>query len=323
MRHTPTISLIVPTRQRTAQLANLLRSVAATAAIPRALEVVLVVDADDRASIEFEFGGLLLKRVVVEPGQPMGALNMAGYEAATGEYLMLLNDDVVARTRKWDQTIRACFRSFPDGVVLVHPNDTVFQDQLCTFPIVSRTFCLLAGGICPRAYLRYRIDDHIEDVFNLLGVLGERRTVYLPEVIFEHANFALNPHGVRQYFSDEKILALDAPRFEALFPARKELALRLKRYLVPQAGPAEQKRWRALLEHVPDSFALRVPGRQCLTASAGYWCRTWAGAAPGTVVANVKRLYNGLRYRGVCGLVHAVWKRLLLGSWKRSRPHSA
>jgi hypothetical protein len=316
------ISLIVPTRQRTDQLANLLRSVAATAANPEALEVVLVVDADDGDSIGFEFPRLPLKRVVVAPGRPMGALNMAGYEAAAGEYLMLLNDDVVARTWKWDRKIRACFRRFPDGLVLVHPNDTVFQDKLCTFPVVSRTFCTLAGGICPRAYLRYRIDDHIEDIFNLLGALGERRTVYLPEVIFEHANFALNVHGVREYFSDENILALDAPLFEALFPARKELALRLKQRLVPRAGPAEQERWRTRLETVRDPFALRVGGRQRVAAGVGYWLRTWAETTGRTFFANFQRLRNGLRHKGVCGLVRALWRRFPRGSWETPTPNS-
>src|SRR5262249_3812175 len=162
---------------------------------------------------------------------------------------------VTARTRHWDRKMARCLRWYADGIVLVHVNDTVFHDQLCTFPVVSRIFCILAGGICPRTYLRYRIDDHIEDVFNLLAVLAECRTLYLPDVVFEHRNFVENIHGLRQYFSIESILALDAPRFEAFLPARKELALRLKKYLTPGAGPAEISGWRQQLEQVQDSFA--------------------------------------------------------------------
>src|SRR5205085_12553767 len=108
----------------------------------------------------------------------------------------------------WDRKVRACLGRFRDGIALIHTNDTVFGDKLCTFPIVSRTFCELAGGICPRGYVRYRIDDHIEDVFNLLALLGERRTVYLPEVVFEHQNFVKNASGLRQYFADPEVLAL-------------------------------------------------------------------------------------------------------------------
>src|SRR5271165_4387469 len=182
----PTFSLLVPTRLRTDRLGRLLHSLARTAADPGAIEVVLVIDADDGDSLAFRFDGLTLKRVVVEPGLPMGTLNMAAYQASAGAYLMLLNDDVIARTPRWDRKVLACLRRFPDGIVLIHTNDRLFQEVLCTFPLVSRAFCELAGGICPQSYQRYRIDDHIEDVFNLLGVLGERRTVYLPDVVFEH-----------------------------------------------------------------------------------------------------------------------------------------
>src|SRR5262249_38893742 len=176
----PDFSLIVPTRGRPEQLRRFLASVAATARAPDALEVVLVLDDDDSASTCVTDEAIPLRHVVVRPGQTMGALNAAGYGASTGRYVMLLNDDVVVRTPGWDAKIRACFRAFPDEILLVHVNDTVFQKALCTFPIVSRRFCELAGGICPCDYVRYRIDDHIEDVFNLLGVLGPRRSLYLP-----------------------------------------------------------------------------------------------------------------------------------------------
>jgi hypothetical protein len=228
---------------------------------PDELEVVLVIDADDRESLESRFAALRVQQVVVEPGQTMGALNGAGYRASTGAYLMLLNDDVVARTVGWDEKVLASFRSFPDDIVLVHVNDTLLREALCTFPIVSRAFCELTGGICPADYVRYRIDDHIEDIFNLLGVLGERRTVYLPDVVFEHLNAAEQPWGAIEYHSDAQVLAVDAPRFDALAPERKELAVRLKQFIMDRARERQQQRWRSRLESIQDPFALRVPSR--------------------------------------------------------------
>ena len=218
MPRRPTFSLIVPTRRRPAQLRRFLDSVAATASDPNGIEVVLVVDADDPASIAADHPSLALRHVVVPPGRTMGAINRAGYEASAGDYVMLLNDDVIARTPGWDATALACFRRFPDPIVLVHVNDTLFRDRLCTFPLTTRAFCERAGGICPPEYIRYRIDDHIEDVFNLLAVLGRRRTVYLPDVVFQHYNLIERPEGDRVYASDPAVLALDAPRFAALFP---------------------------------------------------------------------------------------------------------
>ncbi len=140
----------MPTRGRPGSLRRFLASVAATAADPDGVEVVLVVDADDPAGAVGSHPRLALRRVVVPPGLTMGALNQAGYEASAGDYVMLLNDDVVARTPGWDATALACFRRFPDPVALLHVNDTLFRDRLCTFPLTTRAFCEMAGGVCPR-----------------------------------------------------------------------------------------------------------------------------------------------------------------------------
>jgi glycosyltransferase involved in cell wall biosynthesis len=306
MAATPLFSLIVPTRQRPNQLERLLESLAATAANPAAIEVVLVVDADDPGSIHFRFESLPLNHVIVPPGLSMGSLNRAGYEASRGKYLMLLNDDVVARTKGWDRRILAVFKRFTDGIVLVHPNDTVFKDLLCTFPVLSRTFCELAGGICPGEYQRYRIDDHIEDIFNLLGELGEPRIVYLPDVVFEHHNFLVNGSGVRQYFSEPETLARDAVRFESLLEGRKELALKLKARLSPGATAAQQENWRRRLSLVKDSFALRVAGRH--RVETGWRYRLAEGYR--SVVGPLGRARACLRQKGMRGIFQAVWRRI-------------
>src|SRR5262245_7732479 len=212
----PSISLIVPTRRRVPSLWRLLDSLARTAARPGALEVVLVCDDDDPPSRSARHPALALRHVVGPPGRTMGALNQAGYQASRGDFVMLLNDDVVARTPGWDAAVLARLRRFPDGIALVHVNDTLLRDRLCTFPLVSRTFCELAGGVCPVEYRRYRIDDHIEDVFNLLAFLGLKRTFYLPDVIFEHLNAVPVPGAAPEYHSIPEVLALDAPLFLAL-----------------------------------------------------------------------------------------------------------
>jgi hypothetical protein len=304
----PRLSLIVPT-WRVEQLRRFLDSVRATAVRPDTIEVVLVVDADDPASIAFRHPIPNLRHVVVAPGLTMGSLNQAGYESSTGDNLMLLNDDVVVRTAGWDVQLLACLRRFRDGIVLLHVNDTVFRDRLCIFPLVSRTFCELAGGICPREYQRYRIDDHIEDVFNLLGVLGKRRIIYFPDIVFQHLNTVAHPHGEQVYASDPTILALDAPRFEALFPERKELALRLLAHMEGALSSDDETVLRRRLEGVTDSFRLRVPGRQRF-GSAPWRPRelvAWATRLP-------RRVREVVRRRGCYGLTQVVMRWLLGGS---------
>ncbi|MBY0456418.1 MAG: glycosyltransferase [Gemmataceae bacterium] len=257
----PLFSLIVPTRRRPDQLRRMLDSVARTAHHPEHLEIVLVIDSDDLKS-RVTHPRLSVKCVIGPHGRTMGELNNAGFEASTGAFVMLLNDDVIVRTRGWDAVARRCFAKFPDPFVLLHVNDVLMRDNLCVFPLTSRAFYELAGGVCPPQYQRYRIDDHIEDVFNLLGLLGERRVVYLPGVVFEHDNATPHPEAGAVYLSDPAVLALDAPTFDALLPARKELALKVFAAIDGRADPDAERARRATLAAVRSAFDIRLPGRQ-------------------------------------------------------------
>src|ERR1700734_2700702 len=138
-------SLIVPTRGRTAGLRRLLDSIRRTAQDLASIEVIAIIDEDDQESRAFEYTGLRLERILVSPGQTMGSLNLAGYRVAQGRYLMLLNDDVIVRTTGWDTQLASVFALHPDGIVLAQVNDLIFRDRLCTFPVVTREFCALAG----------------------------------------------------------------------------------------------------------------------------------------------------------------------------------
>lgn len=290
----PLVSLIVPTRGRPAQLRRMLDSVAGTAAHPERVEVVLVVDDDDPHSL-VAHPRLTVRHAVGAPNRTMGALNNAGFAASSGRYVMLLNDDVIVRTRGWDATALACFQRFPDPFVLLHVNDTLMRDHLCTFPLTSRAFYEVCGEVCPPAYQRYRIDDHIEDVFNLLAVAGERRVVYLPDVVFEHDNATLHPEAGTVYLSDPTILAADAPRFDAFLQLRKERANRVLAAIGAKPN--------AVLDAVTDSFAIRTPGRQIVKRTP--W---WRG--PADVLSHALATANRARKKSAGEFVRALRRRL-------------
>ena len=296
----PDLSLIVPTRNRPEPLQQFLTSIQRTAKRPERLEIILVVD-DDATCDTSGFPRLKIWQTIGPPGRTMGELNRAGYAASHGEHVMLLNDDVVVRTNGWDRTVLACFERFPDPVALVHVNDTLIRDYLCTFPILSRAYCELIGGICPTEYERYRIDDHIEDVFNILAFLGVRRSVYLPDVIFEHRNSVNHPTAGAVYESDPEILARDAPRFDAMLPMRKATALKLLELI----GGHDLSECKDKLETISDSFALRVPGRQHIVRA------NWFKRAPKMALRYSSRLNQCYERGGVRGLASAMVRKLL------------
>ena len=260
-----TISFIIPTRGRPESLLRLCNSIRAATRHLELLEVVLVVDRDDEASVRFQYEGLNIRKVEVAPGLAMGSLNMAGYRAATGKYLMLLNDDIVLQTPGWDDRVMEAFRNYSDGMVLVHVNETIFGARLCTFPFLPRTFCELAGGICPEEYLRYRIDDHIHNVFDLLTLLGHKRRIYLPDVVFQHFNLVETGDG-HDYVPNPEIHAVDTQRFEALLPSRKRLAMAAAE-VIERRGTVRRRVWEATLEPVVDSVAIRDPGHAVIFPS--------------------------------------------------------
>lgn len=292
------LSLIVPTRGRPRQLARFVESLIRNTRRPQQIELVLVVDDDDRKpDVRAPFS---VNVVNGPPGRTMGNLNRAGFAASSGEHVMLLNDDVIARTRGWDVTVLNCFRRFPDPVALVHTNDTLIRDYLCTFPIVSRSCVHLMGGICPEEYERYRIDDHIEDPFNMLAHVGIRRSVYLPDVVFEHCNSVNHPTAGAVYESDPVVLARDAERFETMLPHRKATALRMLEVIEGRIDPGRA----ADIESIIDSFALRAPGRQQVIRSSRI------RRAPKELLACGTRLRNCYQRAGFGGLANAAWRRL-------------
>jgi hypothetical protein len=246
------ISLIAPTRGRVEGMLSFLESARALAACPENIEVVVVVDENDPESQAITFEGLRLVRVVVPPGLTMGALHMAGYGASRGKYIMLANDDVRVRTDAWDEQTLTVFRSFPDDIVLVHVNDMEQQQKLCILPFVSRRFCELSNGICPEEYMRYYIDDHIYDVFELLAKHGHERIVYLSGVVFEHLNVVIDPAGKRLYQYNSKIQTQDATLFYEMAPARVALAARLAAWIEVEhrSRTAVERRGSPLAPHV-------------------------------------------------------------------------
>lgn len=252
-------SLILPTRGRPERLTRFLDSLAATTDRPEAVEVVLVVDADDASMAGYAHDGLPLRRVEMAPGQAMGRLNQAGYLASRGEYIFLVNDDLVAGTPGWDTRMDAEFRRFPDGIALLHVNELLFRERLCTFPCVTRLFCEKVGGICPEGYHRHRIDDHIYNIFNMIAYLGETRTIYLPDVIFEHEHYVLTPDGRREYAMHGDIHGPDIALFEASLDSRKRQAVELTAHIRAWREREKTDQLRARLEPLQDAFCIRTP----------------------------------------------------------------
>ena len=138
-------SFLCPTRGRPDEVGRFLQSIQDTTARPEELEIIFCVDEDDEASRHITHDRLNVRVVTRPPGTPMGALNRACFEASRGRQVMLINDDVLLRTPGWDHRVAEAFGEYDDGVVLLHTNDLLFREKLCTFPFLTRRCCLEIG----------------------------------------------------------------------------------------------------------------------------------------------------------------------------------
>lgn len=266
-----TFSFLMPTRNRPQLVSRLFESIIETTANPDQIEIILAVDDDDQGSQKITHDRLVVKTVILPQGSTMGTLNRACFEASRGRYVMLINDDVILRSKDWDLTIAAAFAKYPDDIALIHVNDLLFREKLCTFPMLSRRACLEIG-ICPAEYRRYRIDDDIYDTYKILAYLGHKRITYLPEVIFEHENFARLSQAHRKnreslyiaeddkvYLPNPEIHEQDTIIFEGRLEQRKSEALRLAALIDPDQNSRRRREYEHKLIQVQDPYSHRRP----------------------------------------------------------------
>jgi glycosyltransferase involved in cell wall biosynthesis len=263
----PLFSFLIPTRNRISEVNRFLQSVVDTTHRLREIEVVFCVDEDDLGSHNIRFEPLSIKTVIAPQGANMGELNRRCFDASSGRFVMLMNDDVIVRSKNWDREIYSAFASFGDDVGLVHTNDLLFQEKLCTFPILSRKACLEIG-VCRPEYRRYRIDDHIYDTYNLLAYLGHRRIVYLPDVIFEHLNHQMTCDETAEKFESEtgkfyvpnqETLEFDATVFDSLIESRKEDALKLAGLINRLQHEKKNREFTERLKQINGALSYRQP----------------------------------------------------------------
>jgi hypothetical protein len=219
------ISLLLPTRGRTKLVERFLQSVTAESAHPELIEVILCVDDDDPESHGIKSSELALKIVIV-PRQTMGAYNSICLKNATGQITIAVNDDIVIRTKGWDEKVRALDARHPDGIYLGYGNDLFKGEKLCTFPILSRQTCEVLVEPYPELYKGAFIDVHLMDIFRRLEKRGHSRMIYAEDIVFEHHHYRANPDALDATYQERSRFGDDAT-FIALSESRRRGAGRL------------------------------------------------------------------------------------------------
>ena len=224
---------------------------------PESIEFVLYVDIDDSESRKIFVEGAKLIRIV-GARTSMGSSNSECFSRASGEIVLLGNDDVQIRTERWDEKIIEAHRKFKDKIYLAYPNDLYKGKKLSAFPIFSRRTLELLKDPFPASYKGSFIDTHLMEIFIRLRHLGENRIIYLEDVIFEHLHFRSGKAVEDKTYKDRDRFADDLV-FLGLSKIRQRTAQLLLKTI---RGTNEQPSW-SILDTVsikPDQSILSMVG---------------------------------------------------------------
>lgn len=191
----------MPTRKRLARAQAFLQTIVETAKDLTQIEVIVAIDNDDTASqfLRSPHSDLTLLQVR-GPQDTMGALNTRCLKKATGDLIMLVNDDILIRSQNWDYEFIKATKKLPDGIFLMHTKDGYKDQSFPLFPILSKIGCKLLQDPYPNAYCGDCIDSHIFDIFLRLKDLGHNRIIYLSEVLFEHMHFSIGKAPIDEIY---------------------------------------------------------------------------------------------------------------------------
>lgn len=223
------ISLLLPTRGRSSLVYQLFDSILKTTSDPLTVEVVLYIDEDDIGSHEINYSSFSIVKLI-KPCVTLGKATKICFKASSGRYVMLVNDDVIFRTKGWDIAVLKAFSKFADDIALVYGNDLYQGEKMPTFPFLSRTVCKLMDGVCPSDYKGPYIDAHIFDIFKRLARQGFNRIVYLDDVIFEHMHQEAGKAASHVTYL-KRNHHTEEPIFLSFTEERRDIALKIVRYI--------------------------------------------------------------------------------------------
>jgi hypothetical protein len=165
------ISVLLPTRERSELARQSIES------LGEGLEVLLYVDEDD-PQIE-DYDRLLDAKVI--KGKRVGYHGMHDMvnqlaKQATGDWLLLWNDDALMHTQDWQWHIPIAGK--PEVLNIFNSND-----QVNLFPLISRSMYEAMGHYSLSAHC----DSWVQDIANEIGI-----HTYIPDINVEHLRDRLN-----------------------------------------------------------------------------------------------------------------------------------
>lgn len=184
--HIMNITLLGATRKRPLLLQRMFDSAIETAKHQDLIEMSIYVDKDDLETQEHL--KTMKGNIQVTVGERIVLSDMwnKAYKKANADILMGCSDDLIFRSKDWDEKIINIFNQYEDKIVLVHANDLIQGIRITTVPFLHRRWVETLGYFLPPYFSCDRADVWLTEISKALN-----RRIYLPDMVIEHMHYSI------------------------------------------------------------------------------------------------------------------------------------
>jgi len=208
------ISVLIPSRGRADLLAKNLPTW-----LGRDIEVLIVIDSDEQPEEKEKYYALKKPhgKVFLYEMKRYGYQNLHEYynflaEAASGDWLMLGNDDATMLTKGWANIINAEDSKYPQVL-------NVWNEQDNLFPIISRAWYKAVGHFSRNTHA----DSWVQQTAELIG-----KTKFVPGIEIKHLGEELDDETHREVRS---VVGQSSEAYRRMDEERREDARKVNEYI--------------------------------------------------------------------------------------------
>lgn len=180
------ISLVVPSRQRNELLKKCINSFYSKAANPSEVEMLIMMDFDDKSFNEInEYCSSLGQEIVLARRNRVPYIISAYVNPLSrmsrGEYIWGLNDECQIVQDRWDEKFLSIAESNKNKILQYYfVDDDMPKIGFCSFPILNRRFVELLNGTMPNDKIMWGSDSLL---YNLCGQLHSKHILNYNPII--------------------------------------------------------------------------------------------------------------------------------------------
>lgn len=109
------------------------------------------------------------------------------YKKATGEIFMHMGDDLIFRSKNWDDHVVKVFKKYPDRIAFAFGDDGFWKEKFGTHGFIHKNWIDTVGYFVPPYFSSDFNDTWLNEVAEVIG-----RKFYMPKVYIEHMHPMFN-----------------------------------------------------------------------------------------------------------------------------------